>query len=60
MEYSLFRISKTGTIALVVHEATEITLSDSFNILLLIPFTIFFILPLAGAVKTTLLAPDSR
>ena len=60
MEYSLFRISKTGTIALVVHEAAEIILSDSFKISLLMPFTIFFIFPLAGAVKMTLHAPDSK
>ena len=56
----LLRISRTGTIAFVVHDAAEIISSSSFKILLLTPFTIFFILPLAGAVKMTLDPPDLR
>ena len=50
----------TGTIALVVHDAAEIILSDSFNAESFTPKTIFLISPFAGAVSITLDAPEER
>ena len=60
MPYLSLRIFRTGTIALVVHDAAEIILSASVKDLSLTPKTMFLISPFAGAVKITFEAQESR
>ena len=56
--YSSFITLRTGTIAFVVHDAADIMLSLSSIIESLMPYTIFFMSPLAGAVNITIEPPE--